>query len=151
MPATGPPNVRLRQRAADDTLLRHEPGRHAARRNILGAIWLAAGRAGGAKPIARVAIEIAERLCLDVLETCAGPSLGRCPCSCQIRKDQGNHTAAEAFATARIVFVRTRTTSSPPTSLALMLMAKGAILESRGARPATPSRIAPRMPQAHNI
>jgi tetratricopeptide (TPR) repeat protein len=93
------------------------------------------------------AIDIAERLCLDVLEL-APDRPGALSILFEIRKGQGNHTAAEALL-RRIValdpnnFVATN-------ELALMLLGKGAILEAEvHARNAV--RMAPQTPQAHNL
>ncbi len=93
------------------------------------------------------AVDVAERLCLDVLEL-APDRPGALSILCQIRLDQGNQVAAETLL-RRVVaidpngFVATN-------QLALMLLGKGAILEAEiHARNAV--RIAPQTPQAHNL
>ncbi len=93
------------------------------------------------------AIGVAERLCLDVLEL-APDRPGALSILFQIRKDQGNHTAAEALL-RRIVGLDPNNFSAT-NELALMLMNKGAIAEAEvHARNAI--RISPRTPQSHNL
>jgi tetratricopeptide (TPR) repeat protein len=93
------------------------------------------------------AIDTAERLCLDVLEL-APDRPGALTVLYQIRKDQGNHTAAEAL-------IRRVVTLDPNNFLAtnefaLLLLGKGAIHEAEiQARNAI--RIAPQNAQSHNL
>lgn len=93
------------------------------------------------------AIETAERLCLDVLEL-APDRPGALTVLYQIRKDQGNHTAAEAL--LRRVVALDPNNFAATNEFALLLLAKGAIQEAEvQARNAI--RIAPQNPQAHNL
>jgi tetratricopeptide (TPR) repeat protein len=93
------------------------------------------------------ATEIAERLCLDVLEL-APDRPGALTVLYQIRKDQGNHTAAEAL--LRRVVALDPNNFAATNEIALLLLGKGAIPEAEvQARNAV--RIAPRNPQAHNL
>ncbi len=93
------------------------------------------------------AIETAERLCLDVLEL-APDRPGALTVLYQIRKDQGNHTAAEAL--LRRVVALDPNSFVATNEFALLLLAKGAIQEAEvQARNAI--RIAPQNPQAHNL
>ncbi|MBS0640451.1 MAG: sulfotransferase [Proteobacteria bacterium] len=93
------------------------------------------------------ASDVAERLCLDVLEL-APDRPGALSVLFQIRKDQGNHIAAEALL-RRIVGLDPNNFQAT-NELVLLLMAKGAIPEAEiHARNAV--RIAPQVPQAHNL
>jgi tetratricopeptide (TPR) repeat protein len=93
------------------------------------------------------AIETAERLCLDVLEL-APDRPGALTVLYQIRKDQGNHTAAEAL--IRRVVTLDPNNFAATNEFALLLLGKGAIQEAEvQARNAI--RIAPQNPQAHNL
>ena len=93
------------------------------------------------------AIETAERLCLDVLEL-APDRPGALTVLYQIRKDQGNQTAAEAL--LRRVVALDPNNFAATNEFALLLLAKGAIQEAEvQARNAI--RIAPQNPQAHNL
>ena len=93
------------------------------------------------------AIETAERLCLDVLEL-APDRPGALTVLYQIRKDQGNHPAAEAL--IRRVVALDPNNFAATNEFALLLLAKGAIQEAEvQARNAI--RIAPQNPQAHNL
>jgi Tfp pilus assembly protein PilF len=93
------------------------------------------------------AIETAERLCLDVLEL-APDRPGALTVLYQIRKDQGNHAAAEAL--IRRVVALDPNNFAATNEFALLLLAKGAIQEAEvQARNAI--RIAPQNPQAHNL
>jgi tetratricopeptide (TPR) repeat protein len=93
------------------------------------------------------AIETAERLCLDVLEL-APDRPGALTVLYQIRKDQGNHAAAEAL--IRRVVALDPNNFAATNEFALLLLAKGAIQEAEvQARNAV--RIAPQNPQAHNL
>ena len=93
------------------------------------------------------AIEVAERLCLDVLEL-APDRPGALTVLYQIRKDQGRHEAAEALI-RRIVALDPKNFAAT-NELALLLLGKGAIQEAEvHARNAV--RIAPLNPQAHNL
>lgn len=93
------------------------------------------------------AIETAERLCLDVLEL-APDRPGALTVLYQIRKDQGNHAAAEAL--IRRVVTLDPNNFAATNEYALLLLGKGAIQEAEvQARNAI--RIAPQNPQAHNL
>jgi len=93
------------------------------------------------------AIETAERLCLDVLEL-APDRAGALAILCQIRRDHGNHVAAEALM-QRIVALD-RNNFGATNEITLMLLDRGAIQEAEiHARNAV--RIAPQNPQAHNL
>ncbi|HBK06057.1 MAG TPA: pilus assembly protein [Acetobacteraceae bacterium] len=93
------------------------------------------------------AIETAERLCLDVLEL-APDRPGALTVLYQIRKDQGNHTAAEAL--LRRVVALDPNNFAATNEFALLLLAKGAIQEAE-AQARNAIRIAPQNPQAHNL
>ncbi len=93
------------------------------------------------------AIELAEKLCLDVLEL-APDRPGALTVLYQIRKDQGNHTAAEAL--IRRVVALDPNNFAATNECALLLLSKGAIQEAElQARNAI--RIAPQNPQSHNL
>ncbi len=93
------------------------------------------------------AIETAERLCLDVLEL-APDRPGALTVLYQIRRDQGNHAAAEAL--IRRVVTLDPNNFAATNEYALLLLGKGAIHEAEvQARNAV--RIAPQNPQAHNL
>ena len=93
------------------------------------------------------AIETAERLCLDVLEL-SPDRPGALTVLYQIRKDQGNHTAAEALIRRVVAFDPNNFAAT--NEFALLLLGKGAIHEAEvQARNAI--RIAPQNPQAHNL
>ena len=93
------------------------------------------------------AIETAERLCLDVLEL-APDRPGALTVLYQIRKDQGNQTAAEAL--IRRVVTLDPNHFAATNEYALLLLGKGAIQEAEiQARNAV--RIAPQNAQAHNL
>jgi tetratricopeptide (TPR) repeat protein len=93
------------------------------------------------------AIETAERLCLDVLEL-APDRPGALTVLYQIRKDQGNHSAAEAL--IRRVVALDPNNFAATNEFALLLLGKGAIIEAEvQARNAV--RIAPQNPQSHNL
>jgi tetratricopeptide (TPR) repeat protein len=93
------------------------------------------------------AIETAELLCLDVLEL-APDRPGALTVLYQIRRDQGNHLAAEAL--IRRVVSLDPNDFAATNEYALLLMGKGAIQEAEiQARNAV--RIAPQNPQAHNL
>jgi tetratricopeptide (TPR) repeat protein len=93
------------------------------------------------------AIDIAEQLCLDVLELAPDRS-GALTVLYQIRKDQGNQTAAEALL-YRIVALDPNNFAAT-NEITLLLLGKGAIQEAEvHARNAV--RIAPQNPQAHNL
>ncbi|MGD0108817.1 MAG: sulfotransferase [Rhodopila sp.] len=93
------------------------------------------------------AIETAERLCLDVLEL-APDRPGALTVLYQIRRDQGNQTAAETL--LRRVVALDPNNFAATNEFALLLLGKGAILEAEvQARNAI--RIAPQNPQAHNL
>ena len=92
-------------------------------------------------------IDTAERLSLDVLEL-APDRPGALTILYQIRKDQANHTAAEAL--IRRIVVLDPNNFAATNEYALLLLAKGAIHEAEvHARNAV--RIAPLNPQAHNL
>src|ERR1700712_1550965 len=93
------------------------------------------------------AIETAERLCLDVLEL-APDRPGALTILYQIRKDQGNHRAAEAL--LRRVVALDPNNFSATNEFALMLLGKGAIQEAE-VQARNGIRIAPQNPQAHNL
>jgi tetratricopeptide (TPR) repeat protein len=93
------------------------------------------------------AIETAELLCLDVLEL-APDRPGALTVLYQIRRDRGNHLAAEAL--IRRVVSLDPNDFAATNEYALLLMGKGAIQEAEiQARNAV--RIAPQNPQAHNL
>ena len=93
------------------------------------------------------AIDVAERLCLDVLEL-APDRPGALSILFQIRKDQGRHAAAEAL--LRRIVALDPNNFAATNELTLLLMARGAIQEAEvHARNAI--RIAPQTPQAHNL
>jgi tetratricopeptide (TPR) repeat protein len=89
----------------------------------------------------------AERLCLDVLEL-APDRPGALSVLYNIRKEQGNHTAAEALIRRLVYFDPNNFVAT--NEIALLLMGKGALAEAEiHARNAI--RIAPQNPQAHNL
>lgn len=93
------------------------------------------------------AVDLAERLALDVLEL-APDRPGALSVLYQIRKDQGNHSAAEALLRRIVHFDPNNFLAT--NELALLLLAKGAVQEAEvHARNAI--RIAPQNPQAHNL
>jgi Tfp pilus assembly protein PilF len=93
------------------------------------------------------AIETAERLCLDVLEL-APDRPGALSVLYQIRKDQGNHPAAEAL--IRRVVALDPNNFAATNEYALLLLGKGAIQEAE-VQARNGVRIAPQNPQAHNL
>ena len=93
------------------------------------------------------AIEAAERLCLEVLEL-APRQPGALAVLYQIRKDQGNHAAAEVLL-RRLVAVDPNNFATT-NEFALLLLAKGAVQEAE-AQARNAVRIAPQNPQAHNL
>jgi tetratricopeptide (TPR) repeat protein len=93
------------------------------------------------------AIEMAERLALDVLEL-APDRPGALSVLYQIRREQGKHAAAEALLRRIVQFDPNNFAAT--NELALLLLAKGAVQEAEvHARNAI--RIAPQNPQAHNL
>jgi tetratricopeptide (TPR) repeat protein len=91
--------------------------------------------------------DIAERLCLDVLEL-APDRPGALSVLYSIRKEQGKHQAAEALIRRLVHFEPNNFEAT--NELALRLLGKGALGEAEiHARNAI--RIAPQAPQAHNL
>ena len=91
--------------------------------------------------------DVAERLCLDVLEL-APDRPGALSVLYSIRKEQGKRTAAEALIRRLVHFEPNNFEAT--NELALMLLGKGALGEAEiHARNAI--RIAPQAPQAHNL
>ena len=91
--------------------------------------------------------DVAERLCLDVLEL-APDRPGALSVLYSIRKEQGNRTAAEALIRRLVHFEPNNFEAT--NEIALMLLGKGALGEAEiHARNAI--RIAPQAPQAHNL
>jgi tetratricopeptide (TPR) repeat protein len=91
--------------------------------------------------------DVAERLCLDVLEL-APDRPGALSVLYSIRKEQGKHAAAEALIRRLVHFEPNNFEAT--NEIALMLLGKGALGEAEiHARNAI--RIAPQAPQAHNL
>jgi Tfp pilus assembly protein PilF len=91
--------------------------------------------------------DVAERLCLDVLEL-APDRPGALSVLYSIRKEQGNRSAAEALIRRLVHFEPNNFEAT--NEIALMLLGKGALGEAEiHARNAI--RIAPQAPQAHNL
>ena len=91
--------------------------------------------------------DVAERLCLDVLEL-SPDRPGALSVLYSIRKEQGKHAAAEALIRRLVHFEPNNFEAT--NEIALMLLGKGALGEAEiHARNAI--RIAPQAPQAHNL
>ncbi len=91
--------------------------------------------------------EVAERLCLDVLEL-APDRPGALSVLYEIRKSQGRHQAAEALLRRLVAFDPNNLAAT--NELALLLLGKGSLADAEfQARNAI--RIGPENPQAHNL